>query len=160
MNDLKKPIIILVVLLTICALAYVVTGRPSQTPSDVAPVAESDEPSPPSDEIMAYLAESKGFEYLVSYTGNGFEPQSLTIQKGEAVRFTNNSGEGLWVAASGAAGAVYPGTGAECGQSSFDSCKVLKRGEFWEFTFNTGGTWSFQNNSVPTKTATVTVTVQ
>jgi plastocyanin len=100
------------------------------------------------------LAKSKGFAALVSYTDNGFEPAAVTINAGEAVRFINNSsGELLWVASTSTT-AAYPGT-SECGGSSFDTCKALKKGEFWEFTFDEAGTWHYRNNSDISKTGTV-----
>ena len=94
---------------------------------------------------------------LISYTARGFEPKTVTVKNGDAIRFTNNSSEDLWVASTGASGSVYPGTDKECGQSSFDTCHVLKHGEFWEFTFTTSGTWSYQNNRDTTMTGTVIV---
>ena len=162
MEDIRKPLVALVSLLLLCALAFVMTassGRRSAR-QDVAVSSQSDAVVPPSPAIMEYLAHSDGFQYLISYTDNGFEPQNLTIKKGEIVRFTNNSHGGLWVASTGEAGTIYPGTGKECGQSSFDSCKILNPGEFWEFAFKASGTWSFRNNSDTAKTAIVTVTVQ
>jgi plastocyanin len=108
--------------------------------------------------VQAQLAASHGFQYLVSYTGRGFEPATLTIKKGETVRFTNNSDEDLWVAATGASGKVYPAaSNNECGQSAFDSCVSISRGGFWEFTFTRTGTWSYQNNRDTKMTAIITV---
>src|SRR3989344_4513846 len=103
-------------------------------------------PPPLSAAMQAVLAKSNGFQLLVSYTDRGFEPPAATIKKGQTVRFTHNSSRDLWVAATGTAGAVYPGTGKECGQSAFDSCFSLKPQEFWEFTFEVAGTWSYADN--------------
>lgn len=89
------------------------------------------------------LEESKGFHALVSYTERGFEPRTLSIKKGETVRFTNNSSRDVWVASSGT---LYPGGNNSCGQSAFDSCVSLHPLEFWEFTFGERGEWSFVNN--------------
>jgi plastocyanin len=120
---------------------------------------ESSSPVPPlTPAEQAQLAASHGFQYLVSYTDGGFEPSTLTIKKGETVRFTNNSDEDLWVAATGASGTIYPaGSGNECGQSAFDSCVVLHHGDFWEFTFTQAGTWSYQNNRDTKMTGTIIV---
>ena len=109
--------------------------------------------------VQAQLAASHGFQALVSYTDRGFEPAKLTVKKGDTVRFTNNSGEDLWVASVGtASGTVYPaGTGDQCGQSAFDSCRVIGRGEFWEFAFAEAGTWSYRNNTDTKMTAVVRV---
>jgi plastocyanin len=116
-------------------------------------------PPPLTAEVKAQLAASKGFQVLVSYTNRGFEPSTATIKKGDTIRFTNNSGGDLWVASAGTSGGkVYPaGSGNECGQSAFDSCRAIKEGEFWEFTFTTTGTWGYQNNRDRKMTGTVRV---
>jgi plastocyanin len=113
-------------------------------------------PPPPSDFSATVLKQSKGFAALVSYTDSGFEPQSVTIKKGETVRFTNNSQKTLlWVAGTSTA-AGYPGTSA-CGGSSFDTCQTMQSGDFWEFTFDQAGEWHYHNNSDPTQTGVVIV---
>jgi plastocyanin len=105
-------------------------------------------PIPPlTSELQETLRKSNGFQALVSYTDRGFEPALRTISAGETIRFTNNSNTVLWIAARGDSGALYPGTGNNCGQSAFDSCRVLAPGEFWEFTFDSVGTWTYQNSA-------------
>ena len=111
--------------------------------------------------MKAVLEKSKGFQALVSYTDRGFEPNSVTINKGEAIRFTNNSSQDLlWVAsvATGTiSGSIYPSGKEPCGQSAFDSCATLKPHEFWEFTFDVVGTWSYTDNLHKDRTGTVRV---
>lgn len=102
------------------------------------------------------LAKSKGFAALISYTDRGFEPSRVSIKQGEAVRFINNSGSKLlWIASTSTVGA-YPGT-SECGGSSFDTCKTLEKGEFWEFTFDAKGVWHYRNNSETSREGIVEV---
>lgn len=98
----------------------------------------------PSPEVLAQLEHSKGFQAFVSYTDRGFEPSEVTIQQGETIRWTNNSSKDLWIASDG--GALYPREANDCGSSGFDSCKALKPGDFWEFTFDTKGSWVYLNN--------------
>ena len=94
---------------------------------------------------------------LVSYTDRGFEPSNTTIKSGETIRFTNNSSHDLWIAANGtSANPIYPGT-SNCGASALDTCKSLKPGDFWEFTFTQAGTWGYQNNLQKNDMATVRV---
>ena len=106
-------------------------------------------------EVQAQVAASKGFQDLVSYTDTGFQPSSLAISKGETIRFTNNSHSDLWVAATGQS--PYPSKGNSCAGSDLDSCHVIHSGEFWEFTFDVVGTWSFINNIQKTDGGTVHV---
>lgn len=128
---------------------------PAPAPA-TSPAAERGIP-PLTPEIQAVLAKSHGFQALVSYTDRGFEPNTVTIKKGDTIRFTNNSREDLWVAATGGAGALYPNITNGCGSSALDTCRVLKPLEFWEFTFDTAGTWSYQNNRDTTVTGHVRV---
>src|SRR3989338_10960873 len=37
------------------------------------------------------------FVALVTYADNGFEPKTVTIKKGETIRFVNQAGTGMWV---------------------------------------------------------------
>lgn len=132
----------------------------SQMSLTVPATQETQQTAPPpfTPAVQAQLAASHGFQYLVSYTGSGFQPKTLTVKKDETVRFTNNSSENLWVAANGSSGAVYPaGSTNECGQSAFDSCMTIGKGEFWEFTFNTAGTWSYKNNQDASRTGVIVV---
>ncbi|MCE9586282.1 hypothetical protein K8R04_03110 [Candidatus Uhrbacteria bacterium] len=159
MREIRKPLIVLVVLLALCALVYYVSPRAAAPVVDdaVLSAAPKGEASAPSPEVLAYLEHSSGFQYLVSYNGRSFAPAVLTIKKGETVRFINNSSKNMWVAATGSSGEVYPGSGKDCGQSAFDMCKTLKHGEFWEFTFTEKGSWSYRNNADSTNTGVIIV---
>ena len=87
---------------------------------------------------------SRGFQVLVSYTDRGFEPSDTKVAKGDTIRFTNNSSGNMWIAASGTR--LYPAATGSCGSRAFDTCKALKAGEYWEFTFNVAGGWTYQDN--------------
>ena len=148
-NEIFAALTALIVL-GVCAYALLQmrAGIPYAGVSATSTAAVS-QPPPFTPAIKAQLAASHGFQYLVSYTGKGFEPMSVTVKKGDTVRFTNNSNEDLWIASAGTpGGSVYPaGVGNECGQSAFDSCRSMKHGEFWEFTFTEVGTWGYKNNA-------------
>ncbi|MBI5458076.1 hypothetical protein HY971_05130 [Candidatus Kaiserbacteria bacterium] len=101
------------------------------------------------------LAGSHGFQALVSYTDNGFEPAKLTVKKGETIRFTNNSSRDIWVAASG--NPLYPSVENGCGSSAFDSCAPFAPMDFWEFTFEQKGQWHVVNNLDKEKSALIKV---
>ena len=106
------------------------------------------------------MEKSRGFEALISYTERGFEPTKVTLKKGQSVRFANNSGEELWIAAASTAGSPpYPGM-SDCGGSTLDSCKTLQPLEFWEFTFSQSGTWHFRNNLNKERVGSVTIEVR
>ncbi len=107
--------------------------------------------------MQAVLEASKGFSLFVSYTDNGFEPAEASIKKGETVRFTNNSSQKLWVSAVQKNGVLYPGNGASCGQSAFDTCMGLEPYEIWEFTFSEAGVWGYRNNVEQTHVGVIQV---
>lgn len=101
------------------------------------------------------------FHALISYTENGYEPSSVTIKKGQTVRFVNNhSSQETWPASAiHPTHGIYPEKSAsDCLGSSFDSCRGLKAGEFWEFTFDEVGAWRFHDHLHASKTGVVNVT--
>lgn len=112
---------------------------------------------PPSAEVLAQLERSRGFQALISYTDNGFEPSSTTLKKGEAVRFTNNSNEALWVGEITRTNTKDNPNIATCGETDFNSCKAMKPGEFWEYSFYTAGEFSYMNNALPSHGGSVVV---
>ena len=130
---------------------------------DSGAVAPSEIPTtvPPMTELSKRVFEaSTGFEHLVSYEDGGFSPSTLTIKKGQTVRFTNNSSKRLlWISAGAVGGAsIYPGGSDSCGQSSFDSCVTMEPHDFWEFTFDEEGEWGYRNAADASHTGIVVVT--
>lgn len=101
------------------------------------------------------------FDALIAYTDSGYSPATVTIKKGQTVRFVNNSSnQETWPASAvHPTHGVYPEkTAADCLGSAFDACRGLKSGEFWEFTFNQTGTWRFHDHLHASKTGSVVVT--
>lgn len=160
MSELGKQLGLLAAIIIVLALVLTLFGAwPHQQPAN--PVQSSKTlpaPTPPTQQQLQQLQNSPAtFQYLVSYTDKGFQPDTLAVKKGQTVRFTNNSSAQLWVASIGeGAYQIYPGT-SSCGASAFDSCQALQAGDFWEFTFTQSGTWDFQNNLDKNETGTVTV---
>lgn len=97
---------------------------------------------------------------VVSFTEAGYEPKSITVRKGETVRFINNAtSQETWPASAvHPTHSVYPEkTSADCLGSAFDACRGLKPGEFWDFTFNQTGEWRFHDHIHASKTGVVIV---
>lgn len=89
---------------------------------------------------------TKTFAALVSYTDNGFEPATLTVRKGDTVRFTNNSSGPMRIEAKDIPAVVIVTTNASaCTSATFSTCKELPPGEYWEYTFNVTGDWSYSD---------------
>ncbi len=119
--NLKNSIGIIVLIGIVIALAFI--AKPHQ-PDAVAGVA------------------------VVTYTNDGFSPESVTIKKGEVVRFVNESSRPFWPASDPhPIHTLYPEKAAsDCLGSTFDACKPIPSGESWEFTFNKIGEWSYHNH--------------
>jgi len=99
----------------------------------------------------------------VTYSQSGFSPSKVTVKKGETVKFVNQSSSGMWVgSAMHPTHAVYDGTTLEehCAigaTASFDSCKDIKNGESYSFTFGQIGSWNYHNHSGSNHYGTVVV---
>jgi plastocyanin len=99
------------------------------------------------------------YHALISYTDRGYAPTTVTIKRGETVRFVNNASEGSWPASAvHPTHSIYPEKNdSDCLGSSFDACRELEPGEFWEFTFEESGSWRFHDHVHPSKTGVVNV---
>lgn len=95
----------------------------------------------------------------IRYTDKGYEPRDITISRGEAVLWVNESSRPMWPASAvHPTHSLYPQKDAsDCLGSSFDACRELARGESWRFRFNEAGTWKFHDHIRPSETGTVIV---
>ncbi len=90
--------------------------------------------------------------YTIEMTSTGYEPQTLTIQKGDTITWINKDTRPNWPASAvHPSHKTYPGSDiAKCGTSEeniiFDSCGGIKQGESFSFTFNQQGTWSYHDH--------------
>ncbi len=122
---------------------------PKTTSATSKPVAK---PAPAPTSKVVYSA-------VVSYTDKGFKPFRVTIEPGQTVRFLNQSSREMWVASN-----IHPthsnylikGSN-DCLGSSFDQCKAVGKGEYWDFKFDPVGSWDFHNHMRPTDDGTIYV---
>jgi hypothetical protein len=87
----------------------------------------------------------------VTYSGNDFLPRKVTIMINGTVRFYNNSDHDMWVASD-----IHPlhngypeKSSTDCAGSTFDECKAVPKGGYWDFVFHKDGTWKYHNHRVP-----------
>jgi len=86
---------------------------------------------------------------VVTFTGNGFEPSTLTVKAGDTVEFKNESGDDFWPASNvHPTHLLYPG---------FDAKKPVLPGDSYSFTFEKKGTWGYHNHLTPDVTGTIVV---
>jgi plastocyanin len=104
--------------------------------------------------------------HVVSYTNNGFVPQTLTIADGDSVTWVNNSTNELWVAsAPHPIHNGYDGTTLQqhcapgyAGPTPFDECAAIAQGGSYTFTFYQVGSWGYHNHMVDSDQGTIIVT--
>jgi plastocyanin len=99
------------------------------------------------------------FDVVISFTNEGFEPSEITVKKGDTVRFVNTSDREVWPASAiHPTHSIYPGkSDSDCLGSSFDACRGLVPGEFWEYTFDYAGSWRYHDHLSASKTGVVVV---
>jgi len=103
------------------------------------------------------IGEQKKTENLVEITAAGFNPNTLTINRGDTVVFVNKEAKSHWPASAvHPSHDVYPETGG-CIGSKFDSCRGLNQGETFTFRFDYEGTWRYHDHLNPGLTGTIIV---
>lgn len=79
----------------------------------------------------------------VTYTDNGFSPQSVKIAKGSTINFVNKSSMPLWVASDPHPGHTdYPEFDVVYGRDKYPGM-----GEDFSFTFEKVGTWKYHSHT-------------
>ena len=119
--------------------------------SATSPTPASTQGSPAAAPAPVPEAPSVPMKVTITYNGDGFDPQQVTIAKGGTVTWRNTSGGKMWVAsAPHPAHAGYDSTdrATHCaegysGPAPFDQCG--KSGDF-SFTFGKTGTWPFHDH--------------
>lgn len=125
-----------------------VTATVTATPSEAVPNEAMSPAASPSVSVSPAVTQSA---VEVDLTDNGFSPASVTIKKGETVKFVNKSTGPMGVASNPhPTHTDYPG---------FDQNKSASQGQKeYDFTFEKVGTWGYHNHLNPSVTGTVVVT--
>lgn len=149
MNKVILGIVIVLAIIVVGWFFYAQQGMAptaTNTPGVQATNTKTEEISA-SDEI--FLEGDIVEDIIVAYNSEGFEPKSVTINKGQTVRFINESSRGMWVGSDNhPTHTNYPGKSAgDCLGSSFDTCKGIAPGESWSFTFDEVGSWGYHNHT-------------
>lgn len=99
------------------------------------------------------------FDTLIEYTDDGFKPRNITTTEGTRVRFLNTSSEETWPASGiHPTHSLYPEKeSTDCLGSSFDSCRALQNGEFFDYTFYYEGEWRYHDHIHAYQTGSITV---
>jgi plastocyanin len=85
----------------------------------------------------------------VKLTDSGWEPSTLTVDKGTTVKFVNDSSDDFWPASNDhPTHLLYPG---------FDAKRPFVKGQSYEFTFDKVGSWGYHNHLNPSVEGTIVV---
>ncbi len=80
---------------------------------------------------------------------DGYQPSTVTLKAGQAIRFVNSSDDKRWPASNiHHSHDIYP---------EFDPKKELAPGESWSFTFRQKGSWRMHDHLFPYMKGIVTV---
>lgn len=169
----KNIIIAVVVIIVIVGGFFLFTNR-AEAPEGQLPINTSENTPPETDTVMAESEDDTNASQedvstlpdeqdpsvtVVTYTDDGFDAESVTISKGDTVRFLNESSGRMWVGADiHPTHSLYPiKSDSDCLGSSFDQCRASVNGESWEFTFTEVGEWRYHNHVRASKRGTVIV---
>lgn len=83
-------------------------------------------------------------------TKTGYEPNNVTLKKGDIVLWTNESDEYHWPASD-----LHPTHGI---YPEFDPLRPIAPGDTWKFKFDQVGTWKFHDHIRANIVGTITVT--
>lgn len=139
-----------------------ITSEPAGTAN--AGAAADQVSSPTGGEGASGAVASTDQPVIITHADSGYSPQAVTIKKGAAVTFKNESANATWPAsAMHPTHTVYPGSGLDkCGtgeQSTiFDACRGLATGESWSFKFDNAGSWKYHDHLTPTHFGAIEVT--
>ena len=103
-------------------------------------------PGPEATATPLQTINGSGGENIITYTDSGFSPSVLTIKRGEAVIFRNQSSSNFWPAsAQHPTHGRYP-VGGGCIGSAFDACEEIAPGGEFSFTFTEVGEWGYHDH--------------
>jgi plastocyanin len=152
-NKKGRTALVIILIVVILALVWCVATKnksaEDETATTTTPIATSTDVSLEGDMIDAII---------IVYGTNGFSPETITINKGQTVRWVNQSNMPMWIASTNdATHTGYPGSAtSECGTGSsmFNQCV---EGNTFSFTFNETGTWAYHNHSRNSDMGTIVV---
>lgn len=142
----NKAVGIILVVIVLLIAAYVVRIRFSTPP--VSSYQQSATQPPGHGVVGNETNDPDPFDIEIAYTDDGYATTTVSIKQGTRVRFINRSNQQTWPASGiHPTHTLYPEKeDTDCLGSSFDACAALARGEYFDFTFNYVGTWTFHDH--------------
>jgi len=154
-----KTVIAIVIVILVVGGGYFLFASKSQAPvvnpaldntTTSAPL-ETTNPNPPAQATPGgELAPSTPQVVTITYDGTNFTPASVTIKKGDAVKFVNSTTGAMWIASDphpthqGYSGTTASQHCPDTAGTAFDECSA---GASYTFTFQKIGSWGYHNHA-------------
>ncbi|MES2668729.1 MAG: plastocyanin/azurin family copper-binding protein [Patescibacteria group bacterium] len=163
----KTILIGLIVLVLIAGAWFALSAERAAAPGMPEGASMQDAPANPA--VPAPMSDTEedndSFAATVELTDSGFSPASVTVNRGETVRFVNTSSRGMWVGADEhPTHTEYDGTSTRehCADGratngTFDQCQQVPAGSMWDYTFEKSGTFGYHNHVGAGSVGTVVV---
>lgn len=143
--------IVVIVIVIVAGLMFWGRGRDDNRNTGFTPTPSQTETATPTPTTPASTtsASQSAKTVTVTYTDQGFTPSTITINKGDIVKFINNSSRSFWPASNDhPTHLLYP---------EFDPKQSIAAGSSWSFKFDKVGTWGYHDHRSAVKTGTVVV---
>lgn len=119
-------------------------------PTDQAATQQADDQTASAADGQEVNITPEEADVVITRTADGYEPEDVTIARGDTVLWKNESGEHHWPASD-----VHP---THRIYSAFDPDRPIASGEDWAFQFERVGEWKFHDHLRANFTGTVRVT--
>ncbi len=147
---MKKPAIIIVVILVLAAVASgVLLTRKAEAPVSNSEAKPAQETAESRAEIQESLDTSSATAAAtITYNDGGFSPNSVTVKAGEVIEVKNTSSRGVQFDSD-----PHP-VHSDNKELNID---IISPGTSKKFKVSTKGTWGFHNHLDPTQSGSITV---
>ena len=111
-------------------------STPQEGVKTATPKATETTKSTPTAPTKTRIWDGSRYITIITYTGSGFQPQVITVERGETVRFSNKSSGSMRIASNSLGGGrVYAGLNQE---------KTVGKNGVYELTFSETGIWGYR----------------
>ncbi len=146
---------VVISIVIIAAIVLIILGISFLSKKNTQDETSEENLGSPQEDIISETPELT--EHIVEITLEGFVPRNLEIKKGDKVTWINKLITEIRPAGDyHPTHTNYPGSSIiKCGtaeeKNTFDSCRSLKKGESYSFTFNEAGSWTYHDHLQPNK---------
>ena len=157
-----RPVWIVIIVIILLALGFFAYSMTSEDNGPTGTATTSDATPGIVDTVLPPTATSTT-PITITYDGDSFSPDNVTVPVGTTVTWTNDSSDRMWIGSNehpthtrydGTAASEHCANGTATSPSVFDQCGA---GTEYTFTFTKAGTWGYHNHANSSAGGTVTV---